>query len=63
MEARSGGRLRLGDSVAFGAAISLDQVKPFVLGHVGRPFAVWVEREKRETGHDGQTGPARKPRL
>ena len=37
--------LRLGDLVvAFGDAISLDQVKPFVLGHVGRPFAVWVER-------------------
>ena len=37
--------LRLGDLVvAFGDAISLDQVKPFVLGHVGRPFAVWVQR-------------------
>jgi 26S proteasome non-ATPase regulatory subunit 9 len=37
--------LRLGDLVvAFGAATSLDQVKPFVLSNVGRPFAVWVER-------------------
>mgnify|MGYP002821377174 FL=1 len=37
--------LRLGDLVvAFGDATALDQVKPFVLGHVGRPFAVWVQR-------------------
>ena len=30
--------------MAFGDATALDQVKPFVLGHVGRPFAVWVQR-------------------